>query len=242
MHYVIADIHGCYNEYLMALEAVGFSDKDTLYVLGDSIDKGYAPVELLQDMMSRPNVVPILGNHEYMAYKALGDLFDEGTDDAPDEGAQENLAEEHFEFMMDWLADGGNATFEALSELSIYDQELLFDYISEFSIYEEVSAGGKHFLLVHGGLEPFKEGSKVEDYSLYQLLESRVNLEEMYFKDKITITGHTPTYKLEAGNAGTIIKKNNHIALDCGCVYGGNLAIYCLETDEVKYIPSTLRN
>lgn len=42
MHYVISDIHGCYNEYIKALKKVNFNDNDTLYVLGDCIDRGYA--------------------------------------------------------------------------------------------------------------------------------------------------------------------------------------------------------
>lgn len=48
MHYVISDIHGCYNEYIKALKKVNFNDNDTLYVLGDCIDRGYA---LAQDII-----------------------------------------------------------------------------------------------------------------------------------------------------------------------------------------------
>ena len=35
MTYVIADIHGDYEKYRRMLEIIGFSDRDTLSVLGD---------------------------------------------------------------------------------------------------------------------------------------------------------------------------------------------------------------
>jgi serine/threonine protein phosphatase 1 len=40
MTYVIADIHGCYEQYKALLEKINFSASDTLYVLGDVIDRG----------------------------------------------------------------------------------------------------------------------------------------------------------------------------------------------------------
>ena len=31
---------------------------------------------------------------------------------------------------------------------------------------------------------------------------------------------------------------NGHIAIDCGCVYGGKLAGYCIDSGEVIYVDS----
>ena len=66
MHYVMSDLHGCYEEYLELLRKIRFSDEDVLYVLGDVIDRGPETVTLLQDMMMRSNVIPLIGNHEYI--------------------------------------------------------------------------------------------------------------------------------------------------------------------------------
>ena len=63
MRYVIADIHGCYNEYRQLLEKIDFSQKDELYVLGDAVDRGPEPIKVLEDMMMRPNVIYMLGNN-----------------------------------------------------------------------------------------------------------------------------------------------------------------------------------
>ncbi len=57
-----------------------FQDTDTLYVLGDVIDRGLKGIQILLDMMARPNVVPILGNHELMAASCLTWILAEITD------------------------------------------------------------------------------------------------------------------------------------------------------------------
>ena len=71
MTYCVSDIHGNYEGYLKLLEKINLRDIDTLYVLGDVIDRGKGGIKILQDMMMRFNVIPILGNHEYMALKVL---------------------------------------------------------------------------------------------------------------------------------------------------------------------------
>ena len=59
MIYVMSDVHGEYEKYRRMLEKIRFSDEDTLYILGDVVDRGPEPVKLLQDMAVRENVFPI---------------------------------------------------------------------------------------------------------------------------------------------------------------------------------------
>ncbi len=89
--------------------------------------------------------------------------------------------------------------------------------------------------MLHGGLEPFDPNKPLKEYEPTKILFSRTNYNKPYFDNKFTITGHAPTL-LEPGNNGTIIRKNNHIAIDCGCVFGGKLAAFCLETQEEFYV------
>ncbi|RKJ74081.1 hypothetical protein D7X33_20045 [Butyricicoccus sp. 1XD8-22] len=63
MIYAMSDIHGCVDRYREMLDLIGFVPRDTLYTLGDAIDRGPDGVQILQDMMFRPDVFPILGNH-----------------------------------------------------------------------------------------------------------------------------------------------------------------------------------
>lgn len=232
MHYVISDIHGCYDEYREALEKINFQDCDLLYVLGDCIDRGYASVKVLKDMMYRPNVIPIVGNHEYMALDVLKDLCVEITA----KNAETLLDAEMLLKYADWMKNGGDRTIQEFRALPMDEKLEILDYLGDFSLYEEVSLSGRNYLLVHGGLEPFREGMDVEDFSVAQLLFSKADYDRMYFSDRFTVTGHTPTIS-QPGNKGTVIKRNNHIAIDCGCVFGYNLAVYCMDTDHEIYIP-----
>ena len=50
------------------------------------------------------------------------------------------------------------------------------------------------------------------------------------------MTGHTPTFLIREDKLPLVYKGNGHIAVDCGCVYGGNLAAYCLDNGKVKYV------
>ena len=71
MTYAVSDIHGYYEKYLAMLEKIRFSENDTLYVLGDVIDRGGEGIRILQDIMERSNVKMLMGNHEKMAIDAL---------------------------------------------------------------------------------------------------------------------------------------------------------------------------
>ena len=68
MTYVISDLHGYPIEKLkMLFEKANFGEDDFLYILGDVIDRnGDGGVEILQWLLSRPNVQLVLGNHEAM--------------------------------------------------------------------------------------------------------------------------------------------------------------------------------
>ena len=71
MHYVMSDLHGEYEKYLEMLKKIKFTDDDVLYVLGDVVDRGKHPIKILQDMMQRFNVYPLIGNHDYMCLLSL---------------------------------------------------------------------------------------------------------------------------------------------------------------------------
>lgn len=66
-----SDLHGRYDRWITLPEKIGLRQGDILYVLGDVIDRGPDGCKILLDMMSRPNVIPILGNHEFTAAVCL---------------------------------------------------------------------------------------------------------------------------------------------------------------------------
>ena len=239
MIYVIADIHGCYDAYQKLLDKIHFSMRDDLYVLGDVCDRGPEPVKVLQDMMMRPNVFPILGNHDYMALTMLSRLDVEITA----ENAESYLSDDDLKGWMYWMQDGGSTTVEKYLALSPEEREDMLDYLSDFALYADcpcqMADGTKHrYILCHAGLSGFDEKKPLQDYSYTDLIFKRPDLSRRYFSDPDTyiVTGHTPTLTLRKDRQPLIIRKNGNIMIDCGYVFGGQLAAYCLNTGEVTYV------
>lgn len=244
MIYAIADIHGQYDKYLSMLTKINFCDNDILFVLGDVIDRGPHGMKILQDMMMRTNVYPILGNHEYMALTAIPWLMQEITD-----ATVENIDPEMMQGLIEWMNVGGTASITEFRNLSREEQESILDYLSEFVLYEIVEAGGKEFVLVHAGLCNFDKRRTLDDYDLSEVLFHKPDYDIQYFEDKYLVTGHTPTRIAYAAEQGVLLeeltnseykdvifKKNNHIAIDCGSSFGGKLGCICLDTLEEYYV------
>ncbi len=61
---LIGDIHACYDELLELLDAVGLTPGDTLVSVGDLVDRGPRPAEVVELFRNRPNSVVLCGNHE----------------------------------------------------------------------------------------------------------------------------------------------------------------------------------
>lgn len=240
----MADIHGRYDKYIAMLEKINFSDNDILFVLGDVIDRGSQGMAILKDMMMRTNVYPILGNHEYMAITAIPWLMQEITEETV-----EKIDPEMMQGLIEWLNVGGSSSIIEFRRLSRDDQEAILEYLTEFELYETVEVGCKEYVLVHAGLTNFDEERSLSSYDLSEVLFQRPDYEIKYFKDKYLVTGHTPTRVAYAAERSVLLeelssdeyqdlifKKNNHIAIDCGSSFGGNLGCICLDTLEEYYV------
>lgn len=229
MIYVVSDIHGYYDKYIDVLNNINLQDNDTLYVLGDVVDKGKYGCKILLDMMKHHNIIPLLGNHDNMAKTFLSKLIDKNTDF--------NEMDTSFKRdMMEWIRYEGKNTFNEFKKLSHDDRLNVLRYLETFKLYEEINVNNKDYILVHAGLDNFKITKRLQDYTIDEMIWAETDYDKMYFKDKILITGHTPVSAiLFDKNADKIYKKNNHIAIDCGCGYGKKLGVLCLNTMEEIY-------
>lgn len=233
MLYCISDLHGEYEKYRTILEKIHLQATDTLYVLGDVCDRGSEPCGILLDMMVRPNVVFLMGNHDATAAQVLSFLSQEITDESIEQFDTKMLY-----LMQAWLADGGASTLEDFRKRSPIERLLILNYLKSASLYEEVRVGGNDYVLVHSGLEHFAPDKKLSDYSPEELLFSRTDYSKPLFSgNRFLVTGHTPTAMIpENPNPGAIFRKNNHIALDCGAAHpDGRLGAICLDTGEEVY-------
>ena len=72
MTYVVSDLNGHLDVFRDLLKKISFSEKrDVMYVLGDIVDYGPQPMELVQDLSTRINVYPIAGDRDYTAARLL---------------------------------------------------------------------------------------------------------------------------------------------------------------------------
>lgn len=232
--YVIGDIHGELEQLKILLEDMQLESDDELYVLGDVVDRGEYPIESLQLLMNLPNCICLAGNHECMALSNLRLLSNEITDDFLD-----NLSLEAIGKLEDWMRyNGGGTTLSGFMNLSLEERQEILEFMENFELYVELEVCNQKYLLVHGGLDHFSEGKRLEEYTLEDFVWARPDYCVSYYKDTIVVTGHTPTQLILGNdNPGYIYQKYNHIALDCGACFSeqGRLAGICLETGECFY-------
>lgn len=227
MTYVMSDLHGRYDLYLKMLERIGFSDADTLYILGDFVDRGPDGFRILLDVMQRPNVRSLMGNHDYYACAILGRL-EAGMSDR-DRAALSELIDA-------WHADGGDVTHKAFLRLAPAERRAVLGYMDDLRYVAALTVGGRGFVLCHGGIDHFDPQKPLTDYAPDDFVFCRADYGRVYYRDKFLVTGHTPTACIEGGREGRIYRRNNHIALDCGAVFGMGLGCICLDTLAEFYV------
>lgn len=223
MIYVTTDIHGCYDTFIKLLKKINFNQKDTMYILGDIIDRGPKSIEMIRFVMNNKNVKMIKGNHEEMMLNAL-------------------LSDSKYNISL-WFANGGEETYDKFIELSKKDQDDILKYLNSLKNYYIVN----DFVLVHSGIEIARideNKSDVENMkNQYEndLLWSRDSFynNKTKLKDHIVIFGHTPTYFITQILPMTVWvddKYQDKIGIDCGVVFPeGQLACLCLDDLTITY-------
>ncbi len=167
MIYCTADIHGEFERFRRLLELIRFSGEDTLYVLGDVIDRGLDGVKVLEFIREQENMALLMGNHEKMCLDALG------KDSLP--GARKL-----------WELNGGRPTHIDLAEHP--DRDALLAYLSGLPLFLDIEVNGKSFRLVHGF------PGETEEDMLWGRPEAGMTRRPL--PGKTVIVGHTPTQHL----------------------------------------------
>lgn len=208
--YCISDIHGEYNRYLAMLELIDFSDTDTLYVLGDVIDRGDDGVDILLDIMGRSNVKMLMGNHEYMCLATLGPQSELGARQL-------------------WRQNGGSPTYYALMfEKTKEERMKVIQFIQNLPDHFDIEVAGKMFHLVHG---------YPADNWYDRIWKRPKRVDELPMSGTTVIIGHTPTVFLtgDDGKPFRIWHGNGIIDIDCGCgKKTENRRLACLRLDDMR--------
>ena len=233
MIYVMSDIHGLYDQYKQMLDKINFKDNDTLYVLGDVVDRGEQPMKVLHDMSMRANIYPIMGNHDYIAAILLERLSVEITENNYATHIDDNI----MELLAAWFQDGGKPTLDDYERLPLDEREYILEYLKEFAPYETVTVNGQRYILTHAGLHESADLRNLDSFDLKDYVTATIDYSKIYFKDAILVTGHTPTFHLGEEWRSKVFRANNHLAIDTGGVFGENFACVCLDTGEEFYVP-----
>ena len=225
MTYVISNPHGAYTEFDRMLEIIKFGKDDVMFVLGDIVDIGSEPMDLLCDLTFRENIWAIAGEHDKQAHRML-----EGFERMLKSG--ESPDADYIAEMSEWMQNGGKVTLDAFRALDSDMREGILEYLEDLPTYETISAGGTEWLLVHSGIKGYDPDIDFDDYE-----------EEAFFFDEadrkvdgyILVCGHLPTNDNFACD-GKIFKGEGFVAIDCGAARGGRLACLCLENGEEYYV------
>ena len=238
--YVMADIHGMYNSYETMLRKIHFRGEDTLYILGDVVDRGKDGIRIIQDLMWRDNVTLLLGNHEDMMLHVVT--------------LEDMSGEEYLKGMYQWARNGGSVTAHTFFEcLNYKEQAKIIAYLEECPLFlPNIEVSGRKYYLVHAcpDFEELADGidaSVITRDSLFvlpdreaELLKTRVLWKrlkgtEQTPMDCTVVFGHTPTYYYQDTVPMTCWRSHNIIDIDCGCSIpekGGRLC--CLRLDDEK--------
>jgi len=230
MIYVMSDLHGCYEKYSKMLSLIELKGDDVLYILGDVVDRGQDGIKLLQDIMARKNVIILKGNHERNAEIILSQMMQP-------EPSEESLPGKRLKKQLNfWLSDGGQPTLDNFMMLSEKEKKEVLAYLKAMPFCKKVEVNGCNYFLSHTIPELECMPEKPELCLGRDLVYGEPDYEEVYFEDITLVTGHTPTELIDKNFKGKIWKGNNHIAVDCGAVFGNPLGCICLDTMEEFYV------
>jgi serine/threonine protein phosphatase 1 len=226
MRYAISDIHGCRKTYNALLKLINFTKEDTLYILGDVIDRGSDVSGLVDDIifMQRHgyNIICLMGNHEEFLFESSKSV--------------------HVE--MQWIQNGGVETLESYNALSMDVSWVDMIPASHWEFYNKMVKIVEldDYVLVHAGLN-FSHEDPVRETSSEDMLWTRPRHDHsQYWGKKIggryLVTGHTIQAREEIERS---IINNRHTIIDGGCVFTilapdfGNLCCLNLDTRELYF-------
>jgi serine/threonine protein phosphatase 1 len=223
--YFISDIHGEYDKFKKLLEYIEYDESKNLFILGDLCDRGEKTKEVIEYILTLPNVKMILGNHDYFMIKSL----------------------ESMDYTVNWLSIGygGNATLRSYNyNLNDYLKNYTTEYKNHcellnkmFYYYEEFDS----LVMVHAGVNPnrnIEEGQGLND--ILFIREEFYNHEEP-MKNKVIMFGHTPTNFIDNNDKDEIYVDDRKIGIDTGAVFGGKMSLikfnkYSLDEKDIEVI------
>ena len=210
--FVIGDIHSHYDEMMELFEMVHFDfNNDLLISLGDLVDRGTKPIEVVEEVMKIKRFIHILGNHDEWCYQYLLNKV------AP----------------IKWLSNGGRSTYEAYQNNPEYREKHLSFFKNAKLYFIDIN----NRLFVHAGFNPeipfnLQQDNKeilIWDRSLFRTAMKNEKENRVFPEFDEIFIGHSPTQLIEEN----IPKKFGNLwMLDTGVFISGKLTLMNIETKE----------
>ena len=212
MIYVMSDIHGRKDRFEDILEQRNLQEDDTLYILGDVIDRNPSGISLLRYIMSKANIKMLLGNHEDMMLEVIKNNHNTYT----------------------WYCNGGEITHNRWKKYRIPQREKMLNYLENLPLHEDIAVYGRKYRLLHGKNPSRKRWlTRSNEQLKNEIIWERVNYADSGPEGITVIFGHTPTIHYQNCEPLQIWYGDNLIGIDCGAAYtDGRLA--CLRLDDMK--------
>lgn len=198
--FAISDIHGCKKSFVALLEKIAFSKADSLFLLGDYVDRGPDSKGVIDLIWALQNegyqIICLRGNHEELVLRA---------------------ASLNFNFLEKWLLTDGKDTMNSFGVEQCADipQEYLH-WMDGLPYFMEVD----DYLLVHAGLD-FRLTDPLADTSEMCWLRGwHTNIRYDWLGNRTILHGHTPI-ELDAIKIQLLsLNITQYLDIDAGCVYG----------------------
>jgi len=193
--YTISDIHGCNKTFQLLLEKINFSKEDTLFLLGDYIDRGPDSRGMIDHIFYLQKegyqVDYLLGNHEEMLL--------------------ENIKENYH--------NGESETLESFEvEQSKDIPSLYLDWIKNLKYFIETEG----YILVHAGLNFNIENPLEGFHSMLWARHWYKNLDKAWLNGRVVIHGHTPIRDYAIEDSVQYLNDLPVIDIDAGCAFRGS--------------------
>lgn len=230
--YVATDFHGMYSLWKQIKEYM--KPEDTLYYLGDAIDRGPHGWDIFTELIDDPRVIYIKGNHEDMMYHSYV--------------SRGPVASQWFKH---WQKNGGKETHANMQDVSFQTRMEYIDKIRDMSTFEVYENKNKEvFILTHAGCTPNEAYWKMDGYDWeYANIWSRKHFldewpQELNGKVYI-IHGHTPVQLMYTINTAfprnddglPILYCDGHkINLDTGAFDSNQAVLYNLDTNKIELL------
>lgn len=225
MTYVLSDIHGHLQRFESIMDQINLQPTDTLYILGDVVDRFPDGIKILRRIMKMPNLKMILGNHEHMMLNAIGNYFDAKS--------HRYIGDRELRL---WYRNGGQVTHEYLKHIRKDLREEVFAFIRQLPLNLDVEVNGIKYKLVHGSpvenyMTSYHYSSKystLAEFAVWERWDETMPVPDGY----VMIFGHTPTIHFNPDEPWSIWSCDEAIGIDCGSGYADG-RLCCLRLDDM---------